>query len=449
MSRRLGAAGVVLVLLALVGAGAFGGVFAGDTTGSGLVIEAADGPNGAYADVSDDRLMLDLSEGGGVSNDAVTRLDAVFAVTNDRSYAGPVWISDNSSALRFYDTETGRVIDTREDARNLSVGETLIVGVTVDAREASVEEIESTSGFAVETLVKDATETSSPTGTSGRTATATPTATSSGGGTGGGGGGGGGGSGTAESAYTTHNTTEGATIQVREGLASDPFTADLTADAGSHVSGAGTALTASGYDLTFDRERWRVELTDPTAEPQQAPAVDGEALSYFRADAYQVEASAFDRIGVNASVSVPDGADPSAVAFYRHTADGWQRVETTHRGGERFSADLGGFGEVAVVVESGDGGTGGTTDGSRTSTTSTPTDGGTSTTDSGTNTTESGTDTATSGDSNTTESATAVERLQNPLRLDQGLGAPTVVVFAAFSLWLANRGRRGRGGGRL
>ena len=500
MSRRLAAVGLALALLALVGAGAFGGVFASDTTGSGLAIDAADGPNGAYADLSGDRLMLDLAEGGGVSNDAITRLDAVFVVTNDRSYAAPVWVSDNSSALSFYDSETGAAVDSREGAKNLTAGESLVVGVSVDTRGVDAAEIESTSGFTVETLVKDASgsdptdspdasdapdpsdapDTSTPAGTSDSAGTSTATATqtgtatrteSGGGGSGGGGGGGGGGGqtgGSAEPDYSVYDTAEGATVNVRESPSSTPFTADLVDDDDGtpYVDGESTDVTAFASDLTFDRSDWRVEITNPTAEPQDAPAIDGDAVSYFRADAYQVEASAFDRITVNTTVSVPDDADASDVAFYRHTDDGWTRVDSSHLGDDRFSADVGGFGELAVVVEESgtddgtsdstnggtdDGTNSGTTDGTSDGTsgdTSTSTAGGESGSD-GTTATASGTESGNTTDTGETASATAVERMEEPLRLNQGLGGPTIVVLGAFSLWLAARGRVGRGGGGL
>ena len=477
MSRRLVAAGVALVVLALIGGGAFGGVFAADTTGSGLAIDAADGPNGDYADLSNDRITLDLTEGGGVSNDAVTKLDSVFVVTNDRNYAAPVWISDNSSALGFYDTETGESVDSREAAKNLSAGESLRVGVTVDLRDSDPADAESTGGFVVETLVEDATPTETPgdggsgtdtggsgtddgssgtdssgsgtdDGSSGTDAggTATPTATErSGGGGGGGGGGGSGGqqSGSTSSEFTVHNTSEGATVNVGSGLADDPFTADLSGD-GQYVTGAGTDVTAMPMALTFDRTDWRVEVTHPTAEQQSAPSVDGDGdvVSYFRADAYNVESSAFDRIGVNATVSLPDGAGPADVAFYRYTGDGWQRVDTTHHGGDRFGADLGGFGEVAVVIESGGGSSGdgsgdGTGDGSGD---------GTSTGDGSGDGTATPTPDDESADPVVTGTATAVERLEDPLALNSGLGGVTVFVFGLFSVWLAARGRVGGGG---
>lgn len=486
MSRRLAAAGVALVLLALVGGGALGGVFAADTTGSGLVIDAADGPNGDYADLSNDRITLDLTEGGGVSNDAVTQLDAVFVVTNDRSYAAPVWISDNSSALGFYDTETGQPVDSRETAKNLSAGESLRVGVTVDLRDASAADVESTGGFVVETLVKDTTATDTPadggsgtddgtdapddSGTDDGTdtsdggsgtddGTATPTATD---GPNGGGPPAGGGQpgGSTQSEFSVHDTSEGATINVRTGVAADPFTAVLSDD-GQYVTGSGTDVTAVPIDLTFDREDWRIEVTHPTAEPQDAPSVDGEAVSYFRVDAFNAEASAFDHIGVNTSVSLPDGASADDVTFYRHTDDGWQRVESTHHGGDRFGADLGGFGEVAVVVDAGGDGNGsgsGTGDGSGDGTGDGSGDGsgdgtGDGTADGTGDGTGDGTATPADGDESAdpivTGTATAVERLQDPLALHSGLGGVTVFVFGLFSVWLAARGRIGGGSGGL
>lgn len=445
MSRRAVALAALLVLLALVPAGAFSGVFASGTTDSGLVIQAADGPNGEYADFSSGHLALDFTADGGLSENAINRFDAVFTVTNDRSYAAPVWIDDSSDAISFYNTSSGASVEGRDDGPSLEPGETLVVGVSVDTREASVEQVESTDNFSVETLVEEATATATATPTATATAssgadttstaTATATATSSGSS----GGGGQSGGSTTESSYTVYDTNTGSTVNVQEGVSSDPVTASLHGDGTAYVSGDGTTVDAAAMTLTFDRSNWRVELTDPTDSPQNAPAVgSGEPVSYFRFDAYNVEASAFDSVAVNLTLSsLPAGTDPSQVTVYRHTADGWQSVETTHLGGDRYRAKTGGFGELAVVVEDGSGSTSGTEAGTEGSIDSTATATETAT--------ATAADTAVAEPGNT-PTATAVDRFEDPLPLRSGLGPATLFVFGLFTVWLGVRARVDRNG---
>lgn len=176
-------AAVVVSLLVLAPAGALSGVFASDVSNGALVVQQAGGPNGDYVDLTSDRLTLDFSAGGGVSNHAVTRVDGVFTVTNDRSHAVPVWVADNTSALTFYDTDTGDVVEGRTHRVSLAPGESLLVGVRVDTRRTDVSELESMDSFTVDTLVHDPTRSPTPTeagsggsGTdSGGTGTSTPT----------------------------------------------------------------------------------------------------------------------------------------------------------------------------------------------------------------------------------------------------------------------------------
>lgn len=447
MSRRAVAVGALLVLLALVPAGAFSGVFASGTTDSGLVVQAADGPNGEYADFADGNLTLDFTADGGLSENAINRFDAVFTVTNDRSYAAPVWINDSSDAITFYNTSSGASVEGEENGPSLAPGETLVVGVSVDTREASVESVESTDNFTIETLVEEATATATATPTATATAssgtdttsTATATATSSGGG---GGGGGQSGGGASKSSYTVYDTNTGSTVNVHEGVADDPITASLHGDGTAYVSGDGTTVDAAAMTLTFDRSNWRVELTDPTDSPQNAPAVgSGEPVSYFRFDAYNVEVSAFDSVAVNLTLSsLPSGTDPSQVTVYRYTADGWQSVETTHLGGDRYRAQTGGFGELAVVVEGSSGSTSGTEATGSTSGTAAGTDGSIDST-----ATATATDTAAAEPGNT-PTATAVDRFEDPLPLRSGLGPATLFVFGLFTVWLGARARVQRNG---
>ena len=468
VSRRAVAV-LVFVALVLVPAGALSGVFASGTTGSGLAVAAANGHNGDYADFSGGQLALDFSAGGGLSDNAINRFDAVFVVTNDRSYEAPVWINDSSDAISFYNTDSEANVEGEENGPSLAPGESLVVGVAVDTREANVEAVESTDNFSVETLVEEATDPdsgttsgtdTSSTETGGAGSTATPTATESTGTTGGtgetggdGGGSGGGQSQSTASSYTVYDTTAGATISVRDGVASDPIAADLLQGGTAYVSGDGTTVESADLALTFDRSDWRTELTDPTDSPQDAPAVSsGEPVSYFRFDAYNVEASAFDTIAVNLTLTeLPSGTDPSQVSVYRETADGWQAVETTHLGGDRYRAETGGFGALAVVVESPTSGTDSGSSGTNTGNTSGTSAGADGSID-GTRTDSDGTTTATetaAADAGSTPTATAVDRFDDPDRLQSGMGPATVLVFGLFSVWLGVRARVGGGPGGL
>lgn len=183
MSRRAVLALALGALLAVtLSAGALSGAFAADVTTADLVIEPADGPNGAYAETTDGQLVLDLS--GGVSADAVTTIDAVFTVTNDRSTTVPVWISDDADAITFYDTADGTSVEGSARAVSLSPGETLVVGVRVDSTAVDPSRLESVDAFAVETRVTETptatpTDSPTPTPTDSPTPTDTPTATDS------------------------------------------------------------------------------------------------------------------------------------------------------------------------------------------------------------------------------------------------------------------------------
>lgn len=155
MSRlRSGALAFVLVvtmLAAVSGTGAFSAatadrpaeiVLAPDDRAY-LGLAPHDGPNGAFATDGDRDGVLELALAGGAvgvrgtgpNADAVTRLDAVFDVTNQGTGPIDVWLEDGGvAAVTFYRSDDGGgSIETARSAVRLQPGETATVGVDIDA----------------------------------------------------------------------------------------------------------------------------------------------------------------------------------------------------------------------------------------------------------------------------------------------------------------------------
>jgi hypothetical protein len=118
---------------------------AADDTAS-LALTAHDGPNGAFAGDRDRDGALDLSldgtvigSGDGPNPDAVTRLDGVFDVTNGGTQSVGVWLTDDADAVTFLAAsgmDGHRTVEGRANAVMLAPGESVAVGVEIDARGA-------------------------------------------------------------------------------------------------------------------------------------------------------------------------------------------------------------------------------------------------------------------------------------------------------------------------
>lgn len=157
MSRAplgLVAFGVIVAAVAVVtGTGAFSlvaadrpaeVVLASDLDGAYLGIAPHDGPNGAFAQDTDGDGTLELEFdtdaigvlGTGPNPDAVTRIGAVFNITNQGTQPVATWLDDDGVAsVTLYTTDQAHgSIETRASAITLRPGETVVVSIEIDAR---------------------------------------------------------------------------------------------------------------------------------------------------------------------------------------------------------------------------------------------------------------------------------------------------------------------------
>lgn len=154
--RRVG----LLVFLGLVGGltlvagtGAFSSAavdrpvaveLASDLDGAYLQLAPAAGPNGAFAHDRDGDGTLELAfdrevvgvDGAGPNPNALTRLVAVFTVTNQGTTTVGVWLDDGDvPAITLFTTEGAHgPLESRRTAVTLAPGEAVGVGLEIDAR---------------------------------------------------------------------------------------------------------------------------------------------------------------------------------------------------------------------------------------------------------------------------------------------------------------------------
>jgi PGF-pre-PGF domain-containing protein len=164
------------------------------------------------------------------------------------------------------------------------------------------------------------------------------------------GGGGGGQSGPVPARVDPVDTEEGATVVVYDADGATPVVANLPE--GAAASGT-AAVTAVNLSLTFDTERLRVEVTDPTTEPPTGvpPVESGGAMTYFTADARNVDPANVDGADLHVTVNesrLPAGTEPERVTVYRYHDEEWRALDTRHLDGERYVAATPGFSAFAV-----------------------------------------------------------------------------------------------------
>lgn len=116
--------------------------FETDAVNEDLVMEPAEGPNGDYAILSRDReIKLVLADpnpsvdGNGLGANAVTPLSRVFTITYTGDETAKIWLTDDSSSIRFYRNDSAE--DSLEGSDNsvvLEPGKSLPVGILVDTR---------------------------------------------------------------------------------------------------------------------------------------------------------------------------------------------------------------------------------------------------------------------------------------------------------------------------
>ena len=136
LNRRLAAAGVLLVFLAVaVGSGAFtAGDELTDPDAQGSVFfSPADTPTGnAYADFDDDEITVTVDR---LNPQAETLIDELFDVGYEGEDVAEVWVEHPSDSVTFYD-ETGSPIEneTEDDRILLGSGDVAPIGMSVDTR---------------------------------------------------------------------------------------------------------------------------------------------------------------------------------------------------------------------------------------------------------------------------------------------------------------------------
>lgn len=150
-TRVLLLVGLVVTATVVVGTGAFTAATAprgaevavvSDLDAALLGLAPAAGPNGAFAQDTDGDGTLELELdgdatgvlGAGPNADALTRLDAVFTVTNHGTRPVAVWLDDGGVGAVLFRTDDGVSIEGSTSARTLRPGESLTVGITVDTR---------------------------------------------------------------------------------------------------------------------------------------------------------------------------------------------------------------------------------------------------------------------------------------------------------------------------
>ncbi|MFB6140227.1 MAG: hypothetical protein ABEJ26_07305 [Halosimplex sp.] len=175
MTRRIvQLAGFALILSATLGTGAFA---SGDQAVGGVYLNPADSQNGdAYAEIGPNgQLRIELTN---LNPEATTVVDDLFTIstTNNRSR---VWIEhDAGAAVTFYRSDTDETIGGRDDRMLLEDGETVPVGLRIDAESETVILTRITVHAEIEPTATTAPPTTVPAGPGPSTPTDTPEPTS-------------------------------------------------------------------------------------------------------------------------------------------------------------------------------------------------------------------------------------------------------------------------------
>jgi hypothetical protein len=126
---------------------------AGDDS-SYLVLDRVDSENGneytAYEGDSTLKIILDGEgqDGGGVVQDAITKIEDLFRIVNQGSQPTNVYFEDDSDAVTFrvtqsVDTSTtgskGQSLEEADNSVKLDVGEEIVVGMTIDTKTNDVD----------------------------------------------------------------------------------------------------------------------------------------------------------------------------------------------------------------------------------------------------------------------------------------------------------------------
>lgn len=131
-----------------------------DPIGSQIELVPASGGGGAYADVEDGDLVVDVSGSNpavtaeGLNPSSVTRFDDVFLIHNTGNQHAEVWMSHSGEGLTL--TVAGDPIESPEDATQLGPNESVAVDLTFDTTD--LQAIEDLDSFTVHTREYNATD---------------------------------------------------------------------------------------------------------------------------------------------------------------------------------------------------------------------------------------------------------------------------------------------------
>ena len=292
MGRRDGArvvtqrrvAVVVVVVAAASAVTVTGAVDLGDellAPADQIYLQPAPGPNGAYATLDgNDELRVDID---GAMADGKTVLQGVFVVGNTGTEPARVWVTDDTASVDYVAADCG--LD-RDDTCRIRAGETVAVGVIVDA-----EKTVSTSSVTIHARVPGANDSD-------------PNATVTGTGDG------------VRIEASGVGPTEGVTANVSvgdENVSVESVSATTTERANLSLSvDAGSNRTAAGTDVP-----------EPTAST---------TVGYLRVD-HESPTGTFDEVAFRVTVErdrlAALGREPGAVQLLRYHDGSWERIDTT------------------------------------------------------------------------------------------------------------------------
>ena len=276
-----------------------------------LAVQPADGPNGKYAYLNDDEIVVDISATNpnfgpgfeGVNPDTLASADGVFTITYTADQFAYVWIDHEGENVTF--VTDGDPIEGEANNVTLAPNETVTVGLRIDARGEVAGTQLGADEFSIRAELAEPDEVSGSSDTDEddtlSTSVMSPAAN--------------------QREFTATDTRPGGNVTFdADGMEMDGGNVTLDRLELTGVPGGGLELGTTGSPDAFDE----ADALDTTTRPRSlaylslqhsvdSEAVDGMTLWFSADPAY------LDRAGV----------DPENVVLYRQTAAGdWERLPT-------------------------------------------------------------------------------------------------------------------------
>ncbi|ELZ59389.1 MULTISPECIES: DUF1102 domain-containing protein [Halorubrum] len=279
-----------------------------------LAVQPADGPNGNYAYLNDDEIVVDVSASNpnlgpdfeGVNPDALASADGVFEITYTADEYARVWIDHAEENVTF--VADGRSIEGRSNNVTLGPNETVAVGLRVDTHGAAAGTTLDGDDFDIRAEVAEPESV-------GETATDNDD-------------GSGGASTTVRELATDRREFEGRDLPAGEGTTFDAGRMRLSAYA---TLDRVRVESADGSDVAFET------VGSPEPFASAGPLTDSRGArpeAYFELNhSFTTEEVSGLRFGfsVDRAYLNETGADPADVSLYRRSEaepDGWERLPT-------------------------------------------------------------------------------------------------------------------------